>query len=267
MVFSITFVFFAYKQSYSIETIDWLALLFSGLASLSTVFLAIIAYWQNERFKILSDMSSEKHESINKNYQEQLLEINNRLMKIEENKEYAYLAFSQEPVYVYNNNHPFSLVGKTYSSGILESNCTTTSISTIFVFKITNQTDVPIRNFQITNMIVSCTNYAKENGKQDNILMHYSTGGFIPSPIIDKGEIVNYVLLASGLQDIAENLSEDEEINIVIDLEVESIFNRIVKQSFLLRLQRKNAFFNAKDNKNAFWNYCFESNPVFISNQ
>lgn len=52
-----------------------------------------------------------------------------------------------------------------------------------------------------------------------------------------------------------------------MDLEVESIFNRIVKQTFLLRLQRKNAFFDAKDNKNAFWNYCFESNPEFISNQ
>lgn len=242
-------------------------MLFSGLASISTVFLGIIAYWQNERLKIISDESSEKHETINKNHQEQLLEINNRLMKIEENKEYAYIAFSQEKVYVYNINQPFSLTGKTYSSGIMESNNTTTNNGAIFVFKITNQTDVPIRYFQITNMIVSYTDYAKEKGKQDNILMDYSTGGFIPSPIINKGEIVNYVIMASGLQNIAENLSKDEEINIVLDLEVASIFNRIVTQKFLLRLQRKNGFFDAKDNKNIFWNYCYESNPEFISKQ
>lgn len=266
--FSVILICFACKQSYSIKTVDWLSLLFSGLASISTVFLGIIAYWQNERFKILSDESSEKHEIINKNHQDQLLEINNRLMKIEENKEYAYIAFSQEKVYVYNINQPFSLTSKTYSSGISEGNGTTANNGAFFVLKITNQTDVPIRYFQITRMIVAYSNYKKESGKRDKELMRYSSvGGFIPSPIINKGEIVNYVILASGLQDIAENLSEDEEINIVMDLEVKSIFNRIVKQTFLLRLQRKNAFFDAKKNRNAFWNYCYESNLEFISNQ
>lgn len=259
IAFSITLICFACWQSFAIKTLDWLALLFSGLASISTVFLGIIAYWQNERFKIMNDEFSDKREKENKKHQDQLLEINNRLIKIEENKERAYIAFNQNEVYVYNSDQQVSLIGKTYSSGIFDGDNSLRD-SAIFIFQITNQTDVPIRYFQITNMVVTYTNYAALKGKQDKILMRYSTGGFIPSPIIGKGEVVNYVLLTSGLRNIAEELPDDEEINIAIDFEVASIFNRIVRQKFLLRLQRKNSFFDAKDNKNIFWNYCFESN-------
>lgn len=266
IAFSITLICFACKKSFGIEPVDWLVLLFSGLASISTVFLGIVTYWQNERFKILGDESSDKREKENKKHQDQLLEINNRLMKIEENKEYAYITFNQNKVYVYNSNQQISLEGKTYF-GCISKGDNTLQDSTIFIFQITNQTDVPIRYFQITDMIITYANFATSKGVIDKELIHYSAGGLVPSPIISKGETVNYVLLASGLYNIAENLLEDDEINIAIDLEIASIYNQIVKQKFMLRLQRKNQFFDAKEDKNIFWNYCYEDIPEFIAKQ
>ena len=100
-----------------------------------------------------------------------------------------------------------------------------------------------------------------ENNSRNKKIEVYEAGGFIPSPIIDKGEVVNYVLVANNIENVAENLPNEMEISLVMDMEVTSIYGRTVIQKFMLRLQRENAFFNAGNNKNIFWNYCFESDP------
>ena len=185
-------------------------------------------------------------------------------MKLEENKEYAYLAFTQDIVVVCNSNCGFqSKNPKTYTGGITNGDKDFKD-GTVFVFNITNQTDVPIRYFQIKKLNIRYSDYGTGEEQQ---LVKYTSGGFVPNPIISKGENVSYVLVASGLTNLAEDLPNGMEINLVIELEVVSIFGRRVIQTYLLRLQRKNAFFDAKTDKHIFWNYCYESTPKLLAEE
>ena len=83
----------------NIEITDWLNAVLSWLSIASAIFIGLIAFLQNERFKDENDKSAQRSEE----YQKDLLEINNRLMKIEENKECAQIAFIQEVVTVANS--------------------------------------------------------------------------------------------------------------------------------------------------------------------
>lgn len=245
------------KQSFNIETTDWLSAILSWLSVASAIFIGLIAFWQNERFKNENDKSARKLED----HQRDLLEINNRLMKIEENKECAQIAFIQEAVTVANSEEFQSgSKRKQYSAGITDSGRTFAN-STVFSLGITNQTNTPIRYFELKKFKVS---YYDQNTGIDTTIKDYPKGGFVPSPIIDRGEAVNYILIANNLHDLAEKLPPDNEINIVIVIEVTSIFNRTVEQKFLLRLQKNNTLFHSNGNKNIFWNYCYESDSHII---
>lgn len=247
-----------FRQSFNIETTEWLSAILSWLSVASAIFIGLIAFWQNERFKDENDKSAQKSEE----YQKDLLEINNRLMKIEENKECAQIAFIQEVVTVANSeDFQSGSSRKQYSAGITEASRSFAN-STVFSFGITNQTHTPIRYFELTQFKVS---YYDQNTRTNTKIKDYPKGGFVPSPIIDRGEAVNYILVANNLHDLAENLPVDNEINIVIVVEVTSIFNRTVEQKFLLRLQKNNTLFHSNGNKNVFWNYCYESDLHIIS--
>lgn len=245
----------AYEEKYSVSRNDWLNMCFAWISSMSAVFLGFIAYWQNERFKIHAEKSAEETERINREYQERLLEINNRLIKLEEQKEYAYIAFTQDSVLVGGKNIKCETNRKTYVAAITNNQKKFEKI-TGFVFRLTNQTDVPIRSFQILDMVIEYSDYGNSS---NNIRKgHYGTGGFVPSPMIARGEIINYALFVNELDGLAENLPDGMEISLKLKTETVSIYNRTTIQEFLLRLQRKNVFFNAENNKNIFWNYCFE---------
>ena len=264
IAFSICMIVFSSKESFGIAKAEWLDFLFAGIASIATVFLGVVAFLQNERFKYESDLSAQRSEEKSIEYQNQLIDINNRIMKLEENKEYAYLAFAQDIVVVCNSNCGFqSKNPKTYTGGITNGDKDFKD-GTVFIFNITNQTDVPIRYFQIKKLNIRYSDYGTGEEQQ---LVTYTSGGFIPNPIISKGENVSYVLVANGLTNLAEDLPNGVEINLVIELEVVSIFGRRVIQTYLLRLQRKNAFFDAKTDKHIFWNYCYESTPKLLAEE
>lgn len=250
------FTYCLFKQSFNIETNDWLSAILSWLSVSSAIFIGLIAFWQNERFKEENDKSAQKSEM----YQKQLLEINNRLMKIEENKECAQIAFLQEIVTVTNaEEYKQPSNRKIFTAGISNAGRDFNN-STVFCFGITNQTDIPIKCFELTKFCVSYSNYEID---EDVEVLSYSKGGFVPSPIISRGEAVNFVLVANELHNLAENLPKGYEINIILTAEVTSIFNRTVEQNFLLRLQKNNALFKSKS-LNYFWNYCFESESRII---
>lgn len=245
-----------FKQSFNIETTDWLSAILSWLSVSSAIFIGLIAFWQNERFKEESDKSAQKSED----YQKDLLEINNRLMQIEENKECAHIAFLQEVVTVTNaEEYKPPSNRKIFTAGISNAGRDFNN-STVFCFGITNQTDIPIKCFELTKFRVSYCNYEIDKNVE---VLSYSKGGFVPSPIISRGEAVNFVLVANDLYNLAEKLPKGYEINIVVTVEVTSIFNRTVEQRFLLRLQKSNALFKSKS-INYFWNYCFESESRII---
>lgn len=260
-VLSLVIAFGAYKELFQIKRSNWLNMLFAWISSASAIFLGLIAYWQNERFKLENDLSTQRAETKSDEYQAQLLSINNRLIKLEESKEYTYIAFTQDPVFVGNSNISFKTSGKTYTAGITN-NGKEFYDSSVLVFSITNQTEVPIRCFQILKLKIQYSDYGDK--KTNKEIVTYDTGGFVPSPIIKRGEIVKYVLVANGLKNLAENLPDGMEISLVMTLEVISIYDKTVNQEFLIRLQRKNSFFNAKNDKNIFWNYCYESTPKRI---
>lgn len=260
-VLSLAIAFGAYKELFQIKRSNWLNMLFAWISSASAIFLGLIAYWQNERFKLENDLATQRAETKSDEYQAQLLSINNRLIMLEESKEYTYIAFTQDPVFVGNSNFSFKTSGKTYTAGITN-NGKEFYDSSVLVFSITNQTEVPIRCFQILKLKIRYSDYGDEKNNKE--IVTYDTGGFVPSPIIKRGEIVKYVLVANGLKNLAENLPDGMEISLVMTLEVISIYDKTVNQEFLIRLQRKNSFFNAENDKNVFWNYCYESTPKRI---
>ena len=181
-------------------------------------------------------------------------------MQIEENKECAHIAFLQEVVTVTNaEEYKPPSNRKIFTAGISNAGRDFNN-STVFCFGITNQTDIPIKCFELTKFRVSYCNYEIDKNVE---VLSYSKGGFVPSPIISRGEAVNFVLVANDLYNLAEKLPKGYEINIVVTVEVTSIFNRTVEQRFLLRLQKSNALFKSKS-INYFWNYCFESESRII---
>lgn len=253
----IFFVFGMINQYWGVATSEWLSAILSWLSVASAIFIGLTAFWQNERFKEENDKASERADQ----YQEDLIHINNRLIKIEENKECAQLAFMQEIATV-SNSESFqpNTNRKKYTAGITDSgrdfNC-----STIFSFGITNQTHTPVRCFELTKFKISYCDYEKD----DEIpIKSYGKGGFVPSPIIDYGEVVNYILVANNLQNVVESLPKGYEIVIRLTMEVTSIYNRTVEQRFLLRLQKKNVQFNSPHDTHYFWNYCFELDSKIV---
>lgn len=264
-VLVIVFLIIAAKcDLFSIQKSDWLNALFAWTSAISAIFLGIIAYSQNERFKIESDISSAKMDIVQKEHQaelfklnQQAVEINNRLLQLEENKEKAYLAFLQKEVIVCNlKDDKFLFDGKSYRGGFPDENGKHANDGTIFKFKITNQTNVPIRNFQIERFSVSIKNWETDD---DNLVIKKSAGAFIPSPIIDKSEEVEYIFLVPDIYDLAENLKGGYEIVLMIDISVTSIYDRTIEQGFLLRLQRGITGLPKEVARNVFSLYCFES--------
>lgn len=245
------------KHFWGIEASNWLNAIFSWLSILSAIFVGLIAFWQNERFKEENDISSKKSDE----RQEDLLRINDRLIKIEENKECAYLAFLQEMVTV-SNGEEIELKSnrKKYIAGITDSDKNFKD-STIFCFGVTNQTNVPIRHFELVKLILSYRDYNKDD---ETLIKSYNNGGFVPSPIIAQGEAVNYILVANNLEDLVCNKPVDCEINIRLTLRVTSIYNRTVEQQFLIRLQKNNTLFHSDKDSKYFWNYCYESDSKII---
>ena len=59
---------------------SWLDALFTWISAAAAIFIGLIAYRQNEKFKELNDAAEEE----SKKRQTELLEINNRLIKLEE---------------------------------------------------------------------------------------------------------------------------------------------------------------------------------------
>ena len=231
---------------------SWLDALFTWISAAAAIFIGLIAYRQNEKFKELNDAAEEE----SKKRQTELLEINNRLIKLEEKKEYAYITFVQGEVTVTNPDKKIRKGEHCYSSGITNEKKVSNDI-TVFSLFVSNQTSVPIRHFEIRKLEILYADF--ESGKRKHIIS-YGVGGFVPSPIMSEGAIVQYLLFAAGVKDLAENLPDGQEINLKIEIEVTSIFGRATNQTFLLRLQPRNAFFTQCD-KNTFWNYCYESEP------
>jgi len=247
------------NEAYGIAKSDWLNSLFAWVSSVAAIFIGLVAVWQNERFKQENDKNSAKAERDAKAYQDSLLEINNRLIQIEENKECSYLSFLQGKVIVVNSNASVSpFYPKIYNGGISNSSGEFKK-ATVFYLGITNQTNVPIRYFEINEMKISYCNYSSDEKEK---IINYGKGGLITSPIIDRGEKITYAIVADGICNIAENLPKGYEINISLKIETTSIYGRTVIQTFLLRLQKENAFLTNNSNKNLFWNYCYESDPI-----
>ena len=244
------------QSSFGVDRSNWLNAILSWLSVASAIFIGLIAYWQNERFKRENDLAGERTDK----YQQDLVNINNRLIQIEENQEYSYLAFLQKEIYVANTIDQIpKMYRKQYCGGIAQKDNREFKNATLFTFGITNQTDVPVRCFEIKEMNISYDDF----GTGDRIkVAHYGTGGFIPSPIIGKGEEVGFYLAANGITDLAKNLPDGYEIVIRLSMNVTSIYNRKVIQHFLLRLQTENATFCNSADKKMFWNYCFEADST-----
>lgn len=249
------------NEAYDIDKSDWLNAMFAWISAISAIFIGLVAIWQNERFKQESDKNVARSEQESKKYQDELLEVNKRIMKLEESKEYAYITFVQCLGHVVNNDVTgakeikYSEM-KTYAAFIANDRNQLSSKGTMFEFFVTNQTDIPIRYIEFKETIVSYDDF--KTGKRMHIAQ-YGKGGFISSPIISKSEAVQVLLVLDGITDLAIKKPLNSEIVIKFKIQVTSIFNRTASQIFLLRLQSNNVYFE-QPTPTLFWNYCTEFN-------
>lgn len=239
---------------FGIEKSDWLGAFFSWISAMSAVSLGLVAYWQNERFKNENNISAQKAEELAAKHNKELVEINNRLLQLEENKEKAYITFSQTVIQIFNDSDNFKLIEKPYMAGFPSANSDKQGAG-IFLFKLINLTDTPIRYIEVLNMNISYTNYYTDESSK---LLSFAKGGFIPSPVTEKNKEFLCAFVVPGAKNIFNNIPQKSEINIRLTTSVESIFGRQVEQVFLLRLQRENACFKATD-EHSFFLYCYAS--------
>ena len=146
------------RKGFGISRSDWLNALLSWLSVASAIFIGLIAYWQNERFKKENDVAGERNDK----YHDDLVRINNRLIKIEENRERAYIAFLQGPVLVMKNGivaHQ-TIHEKCYTGILLEKDKNRNlDRGTVLELGITNQTNVPIRDFELQSTSIRYENF------------------------------------------------------------------------------------------------------------
>lgn len=250
------------SEAYGIEKSDWLNAIFAWISAISAIFIGLVAVWQNERFKQESDKNAMRSEREARKYQDELLDVNKRIMKLEESKEYAYVTFIQCPGHVVNNDvHGTQEIeymqAKTYAAFIANDRNNLTNKGTMFELFLTNQTDVPIRYIEFIETTISYDDFA--SGKR-MLVAKYGKGGYISSPIISKSEITQLLLVMDGIYDLAVNKPPQSEIVIKFKIQVTSIFNRTSTQVFMLRLQANNVYF-VQSTPTVFWNYCNEFNP------
>ncbi len=239
---------------FGIEKSDWLGAFFSWISAMSAVSLGLVAYWQNERFKNENDLSSQKAEEVAVKHNTELIEINNRLLQLEENKEKSYITFSQTVVQIFNDSDNFKIMEKPYMAGFPSEKSDNLGAG-VFLLKLINLTDIPIRYIEMLNMNISYTNYYTDESSK---ILSFTKGGFIPSPVTEKNKEFLCAFVVPGAKDIFKNLPPKSEINICLTTLVESIFGRKVEQVFLLRLQRENSCFKATD-EHSFFLYCYVS--------
>lgn len=238
-----------------VKNTEWLQALVGWFGTCGAVFIGLVAIAQNEKFDKANKDAQEKAEQQAKEYQDKLLEINDRMISLEESKLYSLISFFQKPVLVVNSDANIEMNSNCYGAFISNDKSESNGLSTIFVFSITNRTDVPIRYFQIEKASVYYSNFATG---EDIAIVSYKNGGFVPSPIVGKNDEIFYVLTMDGIKDLVDNLPEGFEICLNLNIEVESVFGYAVKQKFLIRLQDRNSKAN-EDNKYLLWNYCYES--------
>lgn len=249
------------SEAYDIEKSNWLNAIFAWISAISAMFIGLVAVWQNERFKQESDKNTMRSEQEARKYQNELLEVNKRIMRLEESKEYAYVTFIQCPGHVVNNDVCGTqeieyTQAKKYAAFIANDRNNLTNKGTMFELFLTNQTDVPIRYIEFIETIISYDDFT--SGKRIPVAK-YGKGGYISSPIISKSEIAQLLLVTDGIYDLVANKPPKSEIVIKFIIQVTSIFNRTSTQVFLLRLQANNVYF-VQSTPTVFWNYCNEFN-------
>ena len=248
------------NEAYGIEKSDWLNAMFAWMSAVSAIFIGLVAVWQNERFKKENDKNADLSEKKEREYREALLEVNNRIMKLEESKEYAYITFLQCPGHVVKSGMrtvecASPETDKTYAAYISHEDDVALNEKTEFEFYITNQTDVSIRHIEWLSTEIDRFDFRRKIRKR---IASYGKYGFISSPVIAKGEKVRLVLAVYGISDdITACMNPEWEITLRFVIRVTSIFGRYVDQEFCLRLQRSNFYFQ-QDDPTLFWNYCTE---------
>lgn len=247
-------------QWFGIEHSEWLNSLFTWISACSAFFLGIIVYLQNERFKLESDLSAQEAKETSEKYNQQLYAINNRLLQLEENKEKAFITFSQRVVQVYNDDDKFSLAEKPYvasfRSDVAVDNAQSLSDGcAVFILGLVNLTDIPIRSIEIKKLRISYKNWYTDEQQK---IAFFEEGGFIPSPLTQRNKEFLCTFVIPETKNIAMDLPEKNEIVMSFIVSTESVFGRETRQRFMLRLQKETAYFKAPC-PYLFNLYCFES--------
>ncbi|MEA4848669.1 MAG: hypothetical protein VB106_15680 [Clostridiaceae bacterium] len=248
------------RQLLGVERSEWLNSLFTWISACSAFFLGIIVYLQNERFKLESDLSAQEAKETSEKYNQQLYTINNRLLQLEENKEKAFITFSQRVVQVYNDDDKFSLGEKPYvasfrSDVVVDNAQSLCDGCGVFVFGLVNLTDTPIRSIEIEKLRISYKNWYTDESQE---IAFFERGGFIPSPLTTRNKEFLCTFVVPKAKNIAVDLPEKAEIVLSLTVSTESIFGRETRQRFMLRLQKETAYFKAPC-PYLFNLYCFES--------
>lgn len=193
---------------------NWFVAIISLVSAAATSFLGLMVYWQNERFKIENDFTSEE-----------LLKINKRMLTLDENKEKAYITF--------DNSASIGTLGS-FNTGIEQRiifECENmNSIGSDILLRIKNQTDVPIKGIEIIDLKFVRTN---KNTIVKSIIREYKKTVVIFSPNINKGEKFPCIFALQGIADL-DSILIDNYVTIEINLIVTSIYDRNATQKFSL---------------------------------
>ena len=237
-----------YRGSFGITKPDWLSAIFAWISALSAIFIGLVAYLQNERFKIESDNNIKRNMEASEKYNDELSKINSRLLQLEENKEKVYIMFSQDIVKIINVGIGYHIKSNTYGAIFSNDHETDENNAGIFFCDLVNLTKIPIRSIHFDRFEIGYQEFPDGGvGCNGRLVSKCNGSGYIPSPIADDKNLIHCMFRIPGIRDIVNNMCEEDEISIRAALTTESIFGVETKQKYWLRLQRDNQFFKAKD--------------------
>lgn len=201
---------------------DWLSFVAGYLGFTGTVLLGAIALWQNDRFKKENDVAQNK-----------LMEINNRLLSIEEDRNKAAIAIPSIKMFLYSAGSKLAQIPSYLESRSTMIVCSDTKkIDGVYYLEIPYYPATSIHAASIQISYLRLGFYSRENNKIVDGY-HIESSNIVPLPV-NKDEKTNTLIISfEDNKNLVEGfLSLRNYIYLELDINVFSYLNTSHNQSF-----------------------------------
>lgn len=251
-------------NAFYMQNTDWLQALVGWISASSAIFIGLVAFDQNEKFDEANKEAQQNAETKAEEYQNKLMDINNRLIHLENNKQYSFVTFISGVCNIRNSGEnstklkdvsPYLL---TIDFGLPLTEDGRPNITDIDL-EIANMSDVAVQSICINTAKIKQSHYnSKVNFKE----LFFEDFISMPCPLMLKGEQNKIHFVLSGIRDFTKYLKNRNDLSLLLDIYVTSVFGKVTNQVIELQFME----FKQK-RKKEYYCSCFQNDIKFLSEE